>query len=52
MVLKESLLESIKEIEQQTRYLNKIVAHVQDYSRTLTPFSEEINIRELIEPPL
>lgn len=47
--IKESLIESMKEIEQQASYINKIVADLQDYSRPLKPSNEEINLRNLIE---
>jgi two-component system CheB/CheR fusion protein len=46
---KESLIESMKEIEDQAGYISKIVADLQDYSRPLKPSSEEINLRNLID---
>jgi signal transduction histidine kinase len=50
--IKESLIESMKEIETQASYINKIVADLQDYSRPLNPFSEKTDLRKLIEPLL
>jgi PAS domain S-box-containing protein len=46
---KESLIESMKEIEEQANYINKIVADLQDYARTLNPSAEEIDLRQLID---
>jgi signal transduction histidine kinase len=50
--LKESPIESMKEIEAQASYINKIVADLQDYSRPLKPSSEEVNFSKLVEPIL
>jgi phosphoglycerate-specific signal transduction histidine kinase len=41
---KESLVESMKEIEDQAAYISKIVADLQDFSIPLKPFSEETNL--------
>jgi signal transduction histidine kinase len=46
--IKKSLIESMKEIEQQASYIGKIVADLQDYSRPLKPSSEEIYLKKLI----
>jgi two-component system CheB/CheR fusion protein len=45
---KESLVESMKEIEEQANYINKIVLDLQDYARPLNPNMEEINLRQLL----
>jgi two-component system CheB/CheR fusion protein len=47
--IKTSLVESMKEIEDQAAYIGKIVADLQDFSRTLKPFSQETNLRQLID---
>jgi len=47
--IKESLIESMKEIEEQAGYISKIVADLQDFARPLKPCSEEIDLRQLIE---
>jgi two-component system CheB/CheR fusion protein len=47
--IKESLIESMKEIEDQASYIGKIVADLQDFSRTLKPSSEETDLRRLID---
>jgi signal transduction histidine kinase len=47
--IKTSLVESMKEIEDQAAYIGKIVADLQDFSRPLKPFSEEIDLRQLID---
>jgi two-component system CheB/CheR fusion protein len=47
--IKESLVESMKEIEDQAAYIGKIVADLQDFSRPLKPFSEETDLRQLID---
>jgi signal transduction histidine kinase len=47
--IKKSLIESMKEIEDQAAYIGKIVADLQDFSRPLKPFSEEIDLRRLID---
>jgi signal transduction histidine kinase len=46
---KESLIESMKEIEVQASYINKIVSDLQDYSRHLSPCIEEIDLRQLLD---
>jgi two-component system CheB/CheR fusion protein len=47
--IKESLIESMKEIEDQAAYIGKIVADLQDFSRPLKPFSQETDLRKLID---
>jgi signal transduction histidine kinase len=47
--IKKSLIESMKEIEEQATYIGKIVADLQDFSRPLKPFSEETDLRQLID---
>jgi signal transduction histidine kinase len=47
--IKENLIESMKEIEGQAEYINKIVADLQDFSRPLEPCIEEVNLRQLID---
>jgi two-component system CheB/CheR fusion protein len=47
--IKKSLIESMKEIEDQASYISKIVADLQDFSRPLKPFSEETDLRQLID---
>jgi len=47
--IKQSLIESMKEIEDQASYINKIVADLQDFSRPLKPFSEETDLKQLID---
>ena len=47
--IKKSLIESMKEIEEQASYIGKIVADLQDFSRPLKPFSEETDLKQLID---
>ena len=47
--IKQSLTESMKEIEEQTSYINKIVSDLQDYSKRLSPLIEEIDLKQLLE---
>ena len=47
--IKQSLIESMKEIEEQTSYINKIVSDLQDYSKRLSPLIEEIDLKQLLE---
>jgi two-component system CheB/CheR fusion protein len=47
--IKKNLIESMKEIEEQAAYISKIVADLQDYSRPLKPFSQETDLRKLID---
>ena len=46
--IKTSLIKSMKEIEDQAAYISKIVADLQDFSRPLKLFSEQIDLRQLI----
>ena len=39
----------MKEIEEQASYIGKIVADLQDFSRPLKPFSEETDLKQLID---
>jgi signal transduction histidine kinase len=45
---KESLQESLKAIEKQTEYINKIVLDLQDFAKPLNPHAEETNIETII----
>ena len=47
--IKKSLIESMKEIENQADYISKIVADLQDFSRPLKPYNEETKLNKLIE---
>jgi signal transduction histidine kinase len=47
--IKKNLIESMKEIEDQAAYIGKIVADLQDFSRPLKPFSEEIDLRKIVD---
>jgi PAS domain S-box-containing protein len=42
-------LESLKEIEKNTDYINKIVADLQDFARPLNPQEEEADIKLIID---
>ncbi len=46
---KESVLESLQEIEKNTYYINKIVQDLQDFSRPLTPHMEKVSLKVLID---
>lgn len=45
---KNSLLQSVQEIEEQAAYIDKIIVDLQDYARTLRPYLEEINLEPTI----
>jgi two-component system CheB/CheR fusion protein len=47
--IKKSLIESLREIEDQAAYIGKIVSDLQDYSRPLRPSKDEIDLGKLIE---
>jgi signal transduction histidine kinase len=47
--IKENIVESMKEIEDQADYISKIVADLQDFSRPLKPFNEETELNKLID---
>ena len=46
---KKNALESLEEIEKNVVYINKIVADLQDYARTLKPVVQETNLPKLID---
>ena len=46
---KGDLKESLDSIERNVTYINKIVADLQDYARTLTPLKQKVNLEETIE---
>jgi signal transduction histidine kinase len=46
---KENTLESLKEIEKNIDYINKIVADLQDFARPLNPHEEEIDLKRIID---
>jgi two-component system CheB/CheR fusion protein len=46
---KESAVESLKEIEKNIDYINKIVADLQDFARPLNPRAEEADLKLIIE---
>jgi PAS domain S-box-containing protein len=45
---KRNALESLKEIEKNTDYINKIVADLQDFARPLNPQTEEADVKLII----
>ena len=47
--IKESIIESMKEIEDQAAYISKIVADLQDFSKPLKPINQETDLRKLID---
>ncbi|HEX7483129.1 MAG TPA: MASE3 domain-containing protein, partial [Candidatus Bathyarchaeia archaeon] len=49
---KENLLESIRGIEENLVYINKIVADLQDFARPLNPKSEQVDIEKTIKEAL
>jgi len=49
---KESIKESLNNIEKNVEYINKIVQDLQDYARTLKPVVEEIELGELFKQVL
>ena len=46
---KKNVLESLKEIEKNTDYINKIVADLQDFARPLNPHAEETDLKIIID---
>jgi PAS domain S-box-containing protein len=46
---KENALESLREIEKNIDYINKIVQDLQDYARPLNPKVEESDLRQIVE---
>ena len=49
---KKSMQESVNLIEQQTEYISKIVADLQDYARPLCPEIKEYNVEEIVQSAL
>jgi signal transduction histidine kinase len=49
---KESIKESLETIGEQTVYVNKIVADLQDYARPLTPKVEEVDFTKIVKVAL
>ena len=46
---KKTAMESLKEIQQNVDYINKIVADLQDYSRALKPILRETDLEVIVE---
>lgn len=46
---KQSLKEMLETIEEQSEYMNKIVADLQDFVRPITPQIEEVDIQKVID---
>ena len=46
---KKNALESLKEIEKNIDYINKIVADLQDFARPLNPHAEEADLKLIID---
>jgi signal transduction histidine kinase len=49
---KESLKESVKAVEEQVTYINKIVTDLQDYAKPLAPCFEDTDLKKIIESVL
>ena len=49
---KRNVLESLEEIEKNVDYINKIVADLQDYSKTINPAPKEISLENLCNESL
>ena len=49
---KQDLTESMRVVEEQAVYINKIVTDLQDYAKPLSPCMEEINLEKIIESVL
>ena len=49
---KKNLLESLQGIEENTEYINKIVADLQDYARTAVPRKEKVNVVKVVQEVL
>jgi PAS domain S-box-containing protein len=49
---KQELAESMRVIEEQAIYINKIVTDLQDYAKPLVPFIEEIAVEKIIDTVL
>ncbi len=46
---KERLLDSLDHIEEQTLYINKIVADLQDFAKPLTPVTTETDLEQIVK---
>jgi len=46
---KENALESLREIEKNIDYINKIVADLQDFARPMKPHMEEADLKQIID---
>ena len=46
---KNNLLETIATIEEQVKYINKIVTDLQDFAKPLVPHNEEVDIEDIIQ---
>ncbi|MGD6852101.1 MAG: ATP-binding protein [Candidatus Bathyarchaeia archaeon] len=46
---REGLHESLNTIEENIFYINKIISDLQDYTRPLSPVSNEVKVKELLE---
>jgi two-component system CheB/CheR fusion protein len=49
---KKNVLESLQEIEENTEYISKIVADLQDFARTVTLHNTKVNIEETVQDVL
>ena len=49
---KRNVLESLQEIEENTEYISKIVADLQDYARTVAPHNTKVNVEETVQDVL
>ena len=49
---KKNALESLQEIEENTEYINKIVADLQDYARILMPQNTKVNVEKVFQEVL
>jgi PAS domain S-box-containing protein len=49
---KQSMQETLNNIQDNVFYINKIVSDLQDYTRPLKPFLEKVNVRDLINSTL
>jgi PAS domain S-box-containing protein len=47
--IRENLEESLDIIEEQTTYVNKIVADLQDYAKPIVPKYEEVNLENIVK---
>jgi PAS domain S-box-containing protein len=49
---KKSIRESLKTIEEQMNYVNKIVSDLQDFAKPLKPKIEEVNVKDVVQTVL